>query len=113
MTLTDEKALDELRLLNKQFRAGLVQPSGLLEALKDLGIEPSQAILLSIYPDSGNTWCGQLDDVNLGLIEFDIDLADCRYSSYRKLGIGDFRKRQGQVLLSALEALRAEVKNDR
>jgi len=108
MSLSKDKVTNELRSLNQRFHSESLEPKELFHALRQLGIEPIQSILVSLYPDSGNTWCGELVDDSMGAIEFDIDLADPSNSTVQKLGDDRFKSRRGQILRSAVSELRAE-----
>jgi len=113
MSLTKDKVVEELRSLNEQFHSESLEPKGLFHALRQLGIEPMHSILISLYPDSGSTWCGELFDESMGPVEFDVDLADYANSTVQALCDDMFRSRRGQILRSAVLEIRAELEEMR
>lgn len=101
--------MGELRTLNRRFHGGSLGPKSLLSALRLLGIDPATSILISLYPDSGDTWCGELVDQDMSPIKFDIDLANPKHSAMENLGDDRFTNRQGQIVWSAIMILQDEL----
>lgn len=110
MSLTEEKVLTDLRALNANFHAGSIEPLGIIAALRQLGVEPLRSVLIELFPDSGDTWVGELVDEDLNAVRFDIDLEDAANSRLHPLGAERFRKRQGQILWTAVQTIMGEIR---
>ena len=109
MSLTDHKTLSEIRSLNERFHSESLEPKGLFCALRQLGIEPMHSVLIELYPDSGDTWSGELVNESMGPLKFDLDLANHTNSNVEKLGDDRFANRRGQILWSAVLVIRDEL----
>ena len=86
-----ESVKSELAELNNKFHDKSLLTDSFYKQLMQAGFAYSQCILVSIFPDSSNTYCGQIIRQDGNVVEFDIDLDSAEYSSWKDI-TDDFRK---------------------
>lgn len=76
---------DELIELNRKFNERLLLTDEFYKQLMQAGFAYNQCILVSIFPDGSNTYCGKIIKQDGGVIDFDIDLDDLKFSSFENI----------------------------
>ena len=74
--LTKKEVID----INTKFHQKTLLESEFYRQLMQAGFVYSQCILISIFPDGGNTYCGKIIRQDGRVIEFDIDFDASGYS---------------------------------
>lgn len=82
---------EELIELNEKFHKKLLVNEVFYKQLMKNGFSYHQCLLVSIFPDSSNTYCGKLIRQDGCVFEFDIDLDTAAYSSWEDV-TGSFRE---------------------
>ena len=83
---------DELVELNNKFHEKYLLFDAFYEQLIQAGFGYNRCILVSIFPDGRNTYCGQIIRQDGQIVKFDIDLDSAEYSSWEFI-TNDFRKK--------------------
>lgn len=86
-----ESVRNDLIELNKKFYEKSLLPEAFYKQLMQAGFAYSQCVVISIFPDGSNTYCGKLISQEDSVIEFDVDLDSCEYSSWEDV-TDTFRK---------------------
>ncbi|MDU0353582.1 hypothetical protein RS130_06240 [Paraglaciecola aquimarina] len=82
-----ESVTDELAELNRKFHDKVLLSDEFYKQLMQAGFAYRQCLLVSVFPDSANTYCGQLIKQNGDVVEFDIDLDNSKYSSWENITV--------------------------
>ncbi|WP_425628497.1 hypothetical protein [Vibrio neptunius] len=82
-----ESVADELAELNRKFYDKLLLSDEFYNQLMHSGFAYRQCFLVSIFPDSANTYYGQLIKQDGDVVEFDIDLDNAKYSSWENITV--------------------------
>jgi hypothetical protein len=77
-----ESVKEELIELNDKFHKKLLVTDAFYKQLMQSGFDYRHCLLVSIFPDSSNTYCGKLIRQDGNVFEFDIDLDSAEYSSW-------------------------------
>ncbi len=85
-----ESATEEIAELNRKFHGKLLLSDEFYKQLMQAGFAYRQCLLMSVFPDSANTYCGKIIKQDGDVIEFDIDLDNSEYSSWENV-TADFR----------------------
>lgn len=80
-----ESVKEELVELNDKFHKKQLVGDTFYKQLMQAGFAYSQCILISIFPDGGNTYCGQIIRQDGNVIKFDIDLDSAEYSCWENI----------------------------
>ena len=86
-----ESERNDLMELNKSFHERKTLPDSFYKQLMEAGFRYRQCLLVSIFPDSGNTHCGKIIRQDGTVIEFDIDLDAAEFSLWEDV-TDDFRQ---------------------
>lgn len=86
-----ESVKNKLVELNKKFHDKSLLNDAFYKQLMQAGFAYSQCILVYIFPDSSNTYCGQIIRQDGKVLAFDIDLDSAKYTSWKDI-TDDFRK---------------------
>jgi hypothetical protein len=81
-TKQKESMKEELVELNEKFYRKLLVNEEFYKQLMQNGFAYHQCLLISIFPDGSNTYCGKIIRQDGNVIEFDIDLDSAEYSSW-------------------------------
>lgn len=81
-TRKEQIVKEELVELNHKFHKRLLGTEAFYKQLILNGIAYRQCLLVSVYPDSSNTYCGKVIRQDGNVIEFDVDLDTPEYSSW-------------------------------
>ena len=76
---------DELIELNRKFNERLLLTDEFYKQLMQAGFAYNQCVLVSIFPDSSNTYCGKIIKQDGDVIDFYIDLDDLESSSFENI----------------------------
>lgn len=71
--------------MNKKFHDKLILNEAFYEQLRQNGFVFSKCFLISIFPDSGKTYCGKIIRQDGSAFEFDVDLDSPEYSSWENV----------------------------
>ncbi|MGC3875394.1 hypothetical protein ACPF7Z_19315 [Halomonas sp. GXIMD04776] len=82
---------EELIELNEKLHKKLLVNENFYKQLMQKGFAYHQCLLVSLFPDSSNTYCGKLIRQDGSVFEFDIDLDSAEYSSWEDV-TGSFRE---------------------
>ena|SRR5690554_3017424 len=77
-----ESVKEELIELNEKFHKKLLVTEAFYRQLTQNGFVYRQCLLVSIFPDSSNTYCGKLIRQDGNVFEFDVDLDSAEDSSW-------------------------------
>lgn len=80
-----ESAKEELIQLNEKFHKKLLVTEVFYKQLMQNGFAYRQCLLVSIFPDSSNTYTGALIRQDGNVFEFDIDLDSAEASSWENV----------------------------
>ena len=86
-----ESITDELLKLNKKFHSKSLLTESFYVQLEQAGFMYKKCILINLFPDSSNTYCGKIIRQDGQVFEFDIDLDSHEYFSL-KSGKESFNK---------------------
>ncbi|WP_462180461.1 hypothetical protein [Pseudoalteromonas gelatinilytica] len=78
----------EIHALNEKFWNHQLINGDFYEQLKQFDFDVCNCVLVKVFPDSANTYCGVLVSQDGNVYEFDLDLEDSNYSSITN--ISDF-----------------------
>jgi len=70
----NESVRSEIVELNQRFHDKELLSDSFYEQLLKLGFVYCQCVLVNIFPDSGNTYCGIIIKQDGSVLEFDVDL---------------------------------------
>lgn len=76
-------AKEELIQLNDKFHKSSLVTEAFYNQLMQRGFAYRQCLLVAIFPDGSNTYCGQLIRQDGNVFDFDIDLDSAEYSSWK------------------------------
>lgn len=82
-----ESVTGDLVELNRKFHDKLLLSGDFYKQLMQAGLAYRQCLLVSIFPDSANTYCGKVIKQDGDVIEFDIDLDNSKYSSWDNITV--------------------------
>ena len=82
---------EELIELNDKFHNKSLVTESFYKQLVQAGFAYRQCVLISIFPDSANTYCGQIVRQDGCVFEFDVDLDCSEYSDWKDI-TDNFRK---------------------
>jgi hypothetical protein len=80
-----ESVKKELIELNRKFHNRLLFPEGFYEQLLNENFICKNCVLISVFPDGSNTYCGQIIRQDGAVFEFDIDLSSPEYSFWQDI----------------------------
>ena len=75
----------EIVKLNSKFHNKQLLLDGFYKQLMQTGFVYKQCLLISIFPDGTNTYCGQIIRQDGHVFDFDIDLDSSKYTSWKDI----------------------------
>jgi hypothetical protein len=85
----------EIVELNTKFHDKQLLSGGFYKQLMQSGFVCKQCLLISIFPDGTNTYCGQIIRQDGHVFDFDIDLDSSEYTSWKDI-TENFRETYGK-----------------
>ncbi len=73
MSIQAQRYKHSLKLLNQKFHTLSIEPYAIYKELLLLRVDIQRSLLINLYPDSGNTYCGSLIDQRGVYKSFDLD----------------------------------------
>ena len=101
----------EIAELNEKFHSKALLNNEFYEQLIKMGFNYKDCLLVSIFPDGDNTYCGKLINQDGKLIKFDVDLDDFQHSAWTDVSseLRNFSKTARNTKSPSIEAIAFDI----